>query len=715
MEKGKDKAARALFEIEPTALIELYRVYPDVEKKPESYFNIHNGSVFGGGVIWQGETYAPIPMETEGFSVSASKVNRPLIRISNKDFFVTSLIKNNNDFANARVERRKTFIKFLDDENFDGGNPFGESDASANISVDYYLVSQKRQENKVFVELELTSPLDIETLELNNRRILGKYCYWKYRGPGCEYQGAPIERDDSREFTNTDGSPLTVQSKQKTKNLGRSFHKMPNFDYNNANDLYALDSFYYRGTIVFKVNQKVRIQDPRDPESFRPLLTYYVARKFVPRGIDPESYPEYWERDGCGKKIAQCKKRFTKKELVNSFSFSQVYQQRFWNIQEASKFHMAYVRPKNNGNTYNKKILKALTFNAQSFGAGSDCNSQGNDTSLTKAFTLSIHIAETFGRQSESASNDDVVANGPPVINLFKTSNRTDGIKYFQIGMLRERGAIALLTSSRSPSVGCIFVQNNIELISTTTLANQNVDLFHCQDLLVTISKRTVNGNFVIETQLSGINKGEDQGGVGTNRFFELQNSVTLENIDTTSTDRIVMFGGSTRRYLKGSDYIYDWTHSRMNVATVAFWDRYISKFAFSEMVGERIYNDQLSSKVIKKYSTISDFVDNAGSHPIKSCISFWQEPFFQSNNWYVKDHRRGNDLLVKGNDKGWAANSRTFNYWPSNKVYSAGYDFVGGETEIEANTKSSIQRLENVGGMPFGGFPGTDGYSYTT
>jgi len=62
MEKGKDKAARALFEIEPTALIELYRIYPDVEKKPESYFNIHNGSVFGGGVIWQGETYAPIPM-----------------------------------------------------------------------------------------------------------------------------------------------------------------------------------------------------------------------------------------------------------------------------------------------------------------------------------------------------------------------------------------------------------------------------------------------------------------------------------------------------------------------------------------------------------------------------------------------------------------------------------------------------------------------------
>ena len=92
-------------------------------------------------------------METEGFSVSASKVNRPLIRISNKDFFVTSLIKNNNDFANARVERRKTFVKFLDDENFDGGNPFGESDATANVSVDFYLVSQKRQENKVFVEL----------------------------------------------------------------------------------------------------------------------------------------------------------------------------------------------------------------------------------------------------------------------------------------------------------------------------------------------------------------------------------------------------------------------------------------------------------------------------------------------------------------------------------------------------------------------------------
>jgi len=152
-----------------------------------------------------------------------------------------------------------------------------------------------------------------------------------------------------------------------------------------------------------------------------------------------------------------------------------------------------------------------------------------------------------------------------------------------------------------------------------------------------------------------------------------------------------------------------------MNVATVAFWDKYISKYAFSEMLGERVYNDQLSSKIIKKYDTLEDFIDNAGSHPIKSCISFWQEPYFKSNNWYVKEHRHGNDLLVKGNDKGWAGNSRTFNYWPSNKVYAAGYDFLGGFTEIEANTKSSIQRLENVGGMPFGGFPGTDGYSYTT
>jgi lambda family phage minor tail protein L len=714
MEKGKDKAARALFEIEPTALIELYRVYPDVEKKPESYFNIHNGSVFGGGVIWQGETYAPIPMETEGFSVSASKVNRPLIRISNKDFFVTSLIKNNNDFANARVERRKTFVKFLDDENFDGGNPFGESDSTANISVDFYLVSQKRQENKVFVELELTSPLDIETLELNNRRILGKYCYWKYRGPGCEYQGIPIERDDSREFTNTDGSPLSVAGKQKTKNLGRSFHKMTNFNYNNPNDLYSLDSFYYRGSVVFKVNQKVRIQDPRDPESFRPLLTYYVARKFVPRGIDPESYPEYWERDGCGKKIAQCKKRFTKEELVNSFSFSEIYQQQFWNILEASKLHMTYLRAKNNGNSWNKKILKALSLNSESFGAGSDCNRKGNDSALKKQFTLSIHIAETFGRQTESAGNNEQ-NNGPPVINLFKTSNRTDGLKYFEIGMSRERGAIVLLTSVRSPGGGCKLVQSTIELIPNVRLLNENVDLFHCQDLLLTISKRTVNGSFVIETQLSGINKGEDQGGIGTNRFFELENNITLENIDTTGTDRIVMFGGASRRYLKGSEYIYDWTHSKMNVATVAFWDTYISKYTFSDMLGERIYSDQLSSKIIKKWDTIKGFVDKDGYHPIQSCISFWQKPYLNGGNWYVKEHRRGNDLLLRGKDKGFAANSRTFNYWPSSQVYSPGYDFLGDLTEIEANTKSSIQRLEDVGTMPFGGFPGTDGYSYTT
>ncbi len=120
LERSRDKITKAVFDMEPTAVIDFYRIYPNTVTKPKSYLNVHNGSVFGGGVYWQGELYSPIPMEVEGFSINSSgKPNRPIIRISNKDLLLTNLLANNEDFRNAKVERRRTFLKFLDEQNFE--------------------------------------------------------------------------------------------------------------------------------------------------------------------------------------------------------------------------------------------------------------------------------------------------------------------------------------------------------------------------------------------------------------------------------------------------------------------------------------------------------------------------------------------------------------------------------------------------------------------
>ena len=299
MAEGRDKAARELMSLQPGSLLSLYRLYPDYISKPNYFFDVHDGSVFGKGVVWQGITYQPMGIEAEGFETNANgRLNRPKIRISNNDYFVTNIAQNNNDLKNAKVIRKRVFVKFLDDINFDGGNPFGEADASAELFNEEYLVSQKIQENKSFVELELTSPLDLDEFEVNNRRIFARYCYWKYRGEGCGYQGPPKQKADGTVFVDTQENTLGVIGGDEL-----------DFQYGDYEDLYDPIRAYLKGEIAFTENNRVTIADPNGIEDPKPMLTYYVARENI-SGFDPEKNPKFWERDGCNKKVSSCKLRF---------------------------------------------------------------------------------------------------------------------------------------------------------------------------------------------------------------------------------------------------------------------------------------------------------------------------------------------------------------------------------------------------------------------
>ena len=176
MGQGADKIARSLVELQPTAIVELFLLYFNTVDQPEACIAFHGGAIYNREVTWQGIEYLPIPVETEGFEVNANgQMARPKIRVSNKDYFVTDLLLRYNDLQFSKIVRKRTFIKYLDDVNFDGGNPWGQADATAEVSNDTYVISQKTAENKNFVEFELTSPLDLENFELNNRLIMSRY------------------------------------------------------------------------------------------------------------------------------------------------------------------------------------------------------------------------------------------------------------------------------------------------------------------------------------------------------------------------------------------------------------------------------------------------------------------------------------------------------------------------------------------------------------
>ena len=300
MGQGQNKIASSLLDIQPTAVLEFFRIYPDTVNKPTAFIPIHGGSIFGGNVTWQSIQYVPVPVEGEGFEINGNgQLSRPKIRIANKDYLISSLLQNNFDFKNAKIVRKRTFLKYLDDVNFEGGNPFGPQDFTAEINNETFLIGQKTAENKVYVEFELTSPLDLENFEITNRQILAKYCYWMYRGAGCNYVNKPIEMENGDPFLDASGVAVTPENPD-------------NGFLSNSLNQWVNTKTYLRGSIAYLENPKVIInKNPLDSNSYSgPLRTWYVSITDGNLNNHPESNPTYWLKDGCSKKLNACKKRF---------------------------------------------------------------------------------------------------------------------------------------------------------------------------------------------------------------------------------------------------------------------------------------------------------------------------------------------------------------------------------------------------------------------
>ena len=140
-DQGKNEAAKSLLDLQPTTVLELYKLHADFQNRPEIFFTFHGGTNFSNNITWQGIQYIPLPVETEGFGVFADgTLPRPKIRVGNHNKIVTVFLEKFSDFKNAAVFRKKVFLKHLDDVNFDGGNPFGVANPSAEISEEKYFI-----------------------------------------------------------------------------------------------------------------------------------------------------------------------------------------------------------------------------------------------------------------------------------------------------------------------------------------------------------------------------------------------------------------------------------------------------------------------------------------------------------------------------------------------------------------------------------------------
>ena len=314
MSNGISKeVAREAMSPDPSQLLEFFLIYygwPDDQRSVLALTTIAN---FGKSITWQGIEYISTPLEANGFNLKGDgELPRPRLTIANKDLEISKYLKTHNNLIGAKVVRKRTFAKFLDDVNFKGGkNPYfdlrsitQETAANANnyLPDQTFYVNRRITENKQLVEFELSSVLEMENVFIPNRNVYARYCTFVYRGHGCRYVGNPKRTANSQNFTDREGSNITLTS---NKGAWQS-----NTTYNKGDFVFVETENY-----TLRKDDEVDLDDPKEK-----LKTFYVCIANSVAGN--QNFPpisKNWQRDECSKKISDCKLRFNRNLRFGGF------------------------------------------------------------------------------------------------------------------------------------------------------------------------------------------------------------------------------------------------------------------------------------------------------------------------------------------------------------------------------------------------------------
>lgn len=202
--QSNQKINSELLSLEPTALLEFFVIHYDYIEAPDEKLYIHGGTNgIKGSIYWQGIEYVPFPIQSSDFETKGDgSLPRPKLAVSNQDFFVSNLIRRYNNLVGAKIVRKRTFVKFLDNQNFSEGlNPYGAADPNSGLEDQVFFILRRSSENRAFVEFELASPLEIENVTFPRRTVMARYCSFHYRGNGCRYVGAPVADENDMLFS----------------------------------------------------------------------------------------------------------------------------------------------------------------------------------------------------------------------------------------------------------------------------------------------------------------------------------------------------------------------------------------------------------------------------------------------------------------------------------------------------------------------------------
>lgn len=157
---------------EGDTLIELFKM--DLSNLGGGVFYFVKGTLDGTEIIFNGNTYTPLPIRAEGFKWNGQgPLPTPTILLSNVSSVIRGLLLQYDDLLGAEISRTQTFKRFLD------GQP--DADPNATLGTEIYRVERKSGQAGTVVELELSSVIDNEGAYLPARQAIRDLCRWDYR------------------------------------------------------------------------------------------------------------------------------------------------------------------------------------------------------------------------------------------------------------------------------------------------------------------------------------------------------------------------------------------------------------------------------------------------------------------------------------------------------------------------------------------------------
>lgn len=311
-----------VFSLEPSSLIVMYEIdISDIlfdmgiiavlnsENENQRIFRFHNSiKLINNEIWWQDKMYVGCPIQAEGFEYNArGTIPVPKLTISSSAEGIPILstlksqIESIGDLIGAKVTRKKTLLKFLDQKNSFGGLPTPPNtspDPYAHFPDDIYYVERKSFENSNTIQYELSSILDLENVQLPHRLVLNSKCVWNYRGEGCLYECRSRQENELHGTNATlpiTAPPIANEKNELLEDILKQKDNIPSPTIREAsNPKWNSTTNYLAGDYIYVEKTKLKY--------------YFVCRQDHTNKPPPDT--RYWIPDSCSKTIEGCKLRW---------------------------------------------------------------------------------------------------------------------------------------------------------------------------------------------------------------------------------------------------------------------------------------------------------------------------------------------------------------------------------------------------------------------